>query len=523
MTMEELTPVFAGWNAAGGAVRPGEFQYQIAPAQLPELARLLAGKASLLGMLALDERAVDGNYRILQLFGLEGGQVLTVSAPVPEDQPVFPSVTPFLPAAHWYEREIGDLFGVRPIGHPDPRRLVIHRGWPKGSHPLRKDYQPATAVKASGYEGNFSYQQVKGNGVHQVPVGPIHAGIIEPGHFRFHVVGESVLELDARLFYTHRGIEKLAEGRAWPELLPLAERLCGVCTVSHSFSLALALERLTGIAPPRRASYLRVVLAELERVYNHLNDISAICAGVGLALGTQRAAEFKEAALELNRALTGHRYLRGAVIPGGVRQDLDPAQLTMVEVFLEQLEGDLAGLWEAVSGSDVFLDRMQRTGVLTLENALALGAVGPAARASGVRADTRVDQPYAAYPQLQLEVPVETDGDVYSRFAIRFAEIRGSLSLIRQALADLPEGPVAVELPALLPPGAQAFGITESARGSNLHWLKTDSGGRIFRYAVRSASFPNWPALATAVPGNIIPDFPLINKSFELCYACLDR
>ncbi len=523
MNSKQFSELAQTMSWIGGMVRVNEYRYRVDRERLPELAHRLNGQAILLAMFAADHRFAGEGYRVYLVFGLDAGELLTIVSGIPANSLVYPSITPHLPAAHWYEREIADMFGIQVLGHPDPRRLVLHRGWPIGYHPMRKDFQAPQFDAGVALEGNFPYQQVLGEGVSQVPVGPIHAGIIEPGHFRFHVVGESVLELDARLFYTHRGIEKMAEGRTWQELLPLTERICGVCTVSHSYAYALALEKLAGVTVTQRANYLRLIYAELERIYNHLNDISAICAGVGLALGTQRGAELKEAALVLNRRLTGHRYLRGSIVPGGVGCDLDPTAQIELEAFTQQIAVAVSVLWDSVSGSDAFLDRMQTTGILTPENAEALGAVGPAARASGLKRDTRVDFSYGAYRNLKPAVATEQAGDVYARFAIRFAEIQNSLELIREALAQLPEGELGSVLPPELPANQEAFGVVESARGSDLHWVATDGQGRIGRYVVRSASYPNWPALVTAVPGNIIPDFPLINKSFELCYACLDR
>ena len=500
-----------------------QFEATVSGDQLRGVCQSLAGQSQLLAMFANDERGTTQCYQLYLVFALEEGVRLTLITPVASDSCTFPSVTPILPAAQWYEREIKDLFGLQPLGHPDPRRLVLHRGWPKGLHPLRKDYDPHDLDSKSVLEEGFTYQKVTGDGVIQVPVGPIHAGIIEPGHFRFHVVGESVLELDARFFYTHRGLEKLAEGKAWPEVQRITERICGVCTVSHSFSFALAIEQIAGKQAPERANYLRVIYGELERVYNHLNDISAICAGVGLALGSQKAAEMKERALRLNNILVGHRYLQGVIIPGGVKQDFDSTRIVTLKAFIEQIEPEVTELWQALKDSDSLFDRLGGTGILTKEDATLLGVVGPAARASGLALDTRVNYPYAAYQKLTLEVPIRTAGDVYSRLWVRVKELGQSFRLLRDALADLPSGSVLIDLPAFLPPWRHGFGVTESPRGSDFHWLMTGAEGTIYRYFIRSASYPNWPAVVKAVPGNIMPDFPLINKSFELCYSCLDR
>lgn len=500
------------------------YDCRVEPDRWLPLGAALYGHSRLLAVFGNDERGLDQCFRIYAVFGLDCGVTLTATLRIPEENPAYPALTPVYPAAHWYEREIKDMFGIQPLGHPDPRRLVLHRGWPKGVFPLRKDCRRIPFdEETAGVEGRFPYQKVIGEGIIQVPVGPIHAGIIEPGHFRFHTVGENILELEARLFYTHRGIEKMAEGRCWPEVQPLTERICGVCTVAHSWAFALAVEEMAGQQPPEKAQYLRVIFAELERVYNHLNDISAVCAGVGLALGSQKAAAIKEKALRLNRLLTGHRYLQGVIVPGGVRSDLEPAQVRAMLEFLAEMDAELNILWQAFAESDSLMDRLRTTGVLAREEAAAFGAVGPAARASGVAEDIRRDYPYGVYHKLDFPVPTGPRGDVYSRFWIRFQELAASSALISRAVTGLAKGAVRTPLPPVLPACQKAFGVVESPRGSDFHWLMTDAAGRVYRYFIRSASYPNWPALAKTVPGNIIPDFPLINKSFELCYSCLDR
>jgi len=523
MTINDLQTILSERNYELVPVRRKEYQIELPEGGLKELCAILAGKTQLLAMFANDERQLNHAYRLYLIFGLAEESILTIVSQIAADNPVYQSVTSVIPAAHWYEREIKDQFGIQPVNHPDPRRLVFHYGWPKGTHPMRKDFQSFPENTEIGFEGRFPFKSVTGEGVTQAPVGPIHAGIIEPGHFRFHIMGESILELEARLFYTHRGLEKLAEGKPWKEVIPLTERICGVCAVSHSLSFAMALEKVAGLELPRRANLLRMVYAELERVYNHLNDIGAICAGVGLALGAQKAAEMKEEFLQLNDRLTGHRYLRGAVIPGGVSQDLDGSGVRQIQAKIGTILPELANLWERLSESDSFLDRLQTTGVLTKETAKLLGAVGPTIRASGISQDTRKDFPYAAYNEFSFEIPTCHAGDVFCRLRIRVEELKSSFDLINQVLAKLEFGVIMADLPETLPPLKQAFGISESARGSNLHWLMTGVDGTIYRYMIRSASYPNWPVLVKVVPGNIIPDFPLINKSFELCYACLDR
>lgn len=360
----------------------------------------------------------------------------------------------------------------------------------------------------------------------EIPVGPIHAGIIEPGHFRFSSVGETVLNLDARLFYTHRGLEKRAEGLAHREAFFIAERLCGTCSVANGLAFAEAVEQISGVTVPPRAQFLRTIALELERLYNHVGDIGAICAGVGYHWGTSVGARLKEELQRENERLTGNRFLRGLIIPGGVHHDLSAAEIAAVAAIARRTGERLAELMDSFSHNSSVMDRMDRTGTLSARIARDLGVTGVAARASGIDRDSRRDHPHAAYAQTPTLVPkVETKfaGDVQSRIKIREAEAFESIRLLQLLVATLPPGPLSVPLPDELAPRRTGLSVVESPRGASVHWLRTDGQGRVDRYHVRSASYANWPAIPYAALNAIVPDFPLVNKSFELCYACTDR
>jgi Ni,Fe-hydrogenase III large subunit len=430
-------------------------------------------------------------------------------------------VTTHLPAAHWYEREVQDLLGLIPDGHPDPRRLILHDDWPAGVYPLRKDFDPAVVVpRVDGPPHRFHH--LHGEGIVEIPVGPIHAGVIEPGHFRFAAVGEVVLHLEAQLFYSHRGLEKLAEGKDFATVLQLAERTCGACAFSHAASYCQAVEAIAASTIPARATALRTLFLELERLYNHIGDLGNLCAGVGFAVGASQGTRLKELLQRLNARLTGHRFLRGVCRPGGVWRDLDCEQIRDATDTLTGVEAEFQRFVALLERTSSFQERLAGTGIVPTPAARDLGAVGVAARASGIPCDARWDQPRVGYAEHRLPVAVRTAGDVQARAEVRIEEVRGSLSLARALLADLPSGPLATPI-ASLPPYRVGIGVTESPRGANVHWLRTGPAGRIDRYRIRSASYCNWPIVALAVPGNMVPDFPLINKSFELCYACLDR
>ncbi len=475
-------------------------------------------------LVGLDDRAIGSDrYGVEAVAMRPDGSLARFRSAIPLEAATYPSITPLVPAAHWDEREMRDLFGIVPIGHPDPRRLVLHERWPRGYHPLRKDV-PA-GERAPVGDRRFVPFEVHGEGVYQLPVGPIHAGIIEPGHFRFSAIGERVLHLDARLFFTHRGLEKLVEGRTFAAATPVVERACGVCTVTHALAYADAVESLTGVTVPPRARFARVLLAELERLYNHVGDLGNICAGIGFYPGVSRLGWLKERLLRANDALTGHRYLTGMIVPGGLAADLDPAGLAALPALLGEVGTELASAVRALVRSSGVMARLHGAGVVPLETAEALGALGIAARASGIAVDLRVDRPYAAYPECGVEVATAATGDAAARFHMRAQEAVESLRILRSVVARLPGGPVAVDgrrLPAP-PVGATALGAAEGPRGASWIWLRAGEDGTIDRLRLRSGSFANWPVVAAAVPGDLVPDFPLINKSFELCYACTDR
>ncbi|MDF2568510.1 MAG: Ni,Fe-hydrogenase large subunit [Sporomusa sp.] len=499
--------------------------FQIVPAATLRTAAVAVshgGQYRLTAMFANDERQVNGYFAIYAIFAGSGDPAFkTIKATIKQDEPPeFPSLTPLMTAAAWYEREIHDLFGLTPLGHPDLRPLVLHENWPRGVYPLRKDFTSDMPVPEG--ESEYIIPHVQGEGVFEVPVGPIHAGIIEPGHFRFSQAGENIINLEAKLFFTHRGIEKAVEGLPFTMALYQAERICGACSVANTLSFVQAVEMMSGVEVPVKGLYLRVLAAELERLYNHVGDIGNLCAGVGFAPGVSHGSRLKEQLMRLNERLTGNRFLRGWVALGGVNMDITSAMVKDIQQTLSGLTGDISGVLDLLRDNDSFLDRVNNTGVLPHQAAVDFGVVGVAARASGIDSDVRRDFPYAAYQDFRFSIPVYTSGDVAARLWVRADEAVESAKIVSQVLNRLPSGDVKTDLPAVKPYSV-GFSVTESPRGSNLHWLMAGENGKVYRYFVRSASYPNWPALTVATRGIIIPDFPLVNKSFELCYACLDR
>jgi len=505
--------------------RHGELVAALEPGALPAAAdRLVSGLGARLGSLfATDERAWNDAYVLHQVWLLPRHRsFLRVSTRVDPAHPRFPSIAARHPCANWFEREVMDMFGLVPEGHPNPTRVSLHDDWPEGEWVLRKDF-PADRTLPRAAGSLHPFRPVTGEGVFHVPVGPVHAGIIEPGHFHFGVAGEPVLYLQLRLFYTHKGTEKRFEQLPWRHGIFLAESISGDTAVGHALAFAHAIESITGCEPPPRARFLRVVLLELERVYNHVADIGAIATDVAFSVPAAHAQLLRERLVSLQQRLFGSRLLRGTVAVGGVKTDLSTSGRDELTAHLTRLASEFESLVTLLIDSGSFTDRIDRTGVLPMEAARDLGVVGLAARASGIDEDLRRDHPHDAYDAMRFEVPVEEGGDARARLMVRAREVEQSLGILQQALGALPDSPLRTAPPAGLPASTGALGWAEGWRGPCLHWVATDAGGALTRVKVTDPSFRNWPGLAHAVPGNIIPDFPVINKSFNLSYSGNDR
>ena len=478
-------------------------------------------KARLVTVFADDARVGDGMFHLYYILALDAAHgFLILRVPVSPEAPEFTSLTNAIPAVNWQEREIQDLFGLKLIGHPNPRRCALHDDWPE-VYPLRKDFDLHTVLPPFSGE-RHKFRKVEGEGVFQVPVGPVHAGIIEPGHFLFSVAGEPVLYLQLRLFYTHKGTEKLFENLPVTHGVSLADSVSGDSSFAHATAFCHAVERVAQVEAPPRARFLRSVCLELERIYNHIADIGAIATDVGFMVASAHATRLKERVLRLNEYLTGNRLLRGMACLGGVRWDWNSAQVTALARFLNELEPGFNALTELIRDSASTLDRLEKTGILTPKTARDLGVVGVAGRASGIDRDTRRDFPHAAYGQVQFTVPVFTVGDVQHRLLVREAEVIQSFAILRQLVQSLPGGSVRVVV-GKLPENETAFGYVEGWRGEIFHWIRTRPGNRLARCKIKDPSLQNWPAIVEAMSGNIIPDFPVINKSFNLSYSGTDR
>ena len=431
--------------------------------------------------------------------------------PIDRDDPRVPTLAGLSFPAGRFEREMHDLYGIVPVDHPLPRRLVRHHHWPVGWYPMRRDAGPPPAFGDTA--GPYPFRTVDGLGVSEIPVGPVHAGLIEPGHFRFSVVGETILKLKARLWFVHKGIEGLFQGRTPADALPLAERVSGDTTVGHALAFCLAVEEAAGQTVPPEATAGRAVLLELERLYNHVTDLGALCNDVGHGILNAHALRVREHLLRVNADVTGHRLLRGGVHPGGAtllcRPDPDR---------LGALAADAAEISQLALDHSVVRERFTGTAVLNTETARDLGVLGYVARASGLHIDARRDHPCHDLGDA-LTVPTFDGGDVLARFQLRVAEIAASTTLLTGLLRDTPTGTIGTWPPTATRGAGSGVGIVEGWRGTIVHRVEIGHDSALTRVKIADPSFFNWPALPAAMVDTIVPDFPLANKSFNLSYA----
>lgn len=464
------------------------------------------------------ESLVKGRWTLSGLWGddgtvhmalLERGQLRILSLPCPDGY--FPSVGLQHPPAIRLERTIQDLFGLVPLDGPDQRPWLDHGHWS-----LRRPLEQQREVVAPEPYGFLS---AEGEGLHQVAVGPVHAGIIEPGHFRFHANGETVVRLEARLGYTHKGTEALMRGATLEYAAKLAGRISGDSTVAYAMAFAQAAEAALGIEVPARAHWLRALMAELERLANHLGDIGAVCNDASFPLMLAHCGVLRERVLRASNICFGHRLMRDCVIPGGIACDLDKANLPVLHALVTEIRKCFPALVALYDGTASLQDRTVGAGTLKPELALRFGAGGYVGRASGRDFDARRGFVYPPYDQLSFGIPVLQEGDVNARVWVRIREVEQSLSLVDQILTGLPGGPIRSQIPSQ---AGEGMALIEGFRGDILVWLRFDADGRVARCHLRDPSWFQWPLLEAAIEGNIIADFPLCNKSFNCSYSGCD-
>lgn len=461
------------------------------------------------------DRDASAGYALHVALDMEEG-LACLSLPVSADTLEFPDLSGIFPVAVRMQRAVRDLVGIHPDAG-DLRPWLRHANWPADYHPLRR------GVSNGRFETkneDYAFVRVEGEGVHEIPVGPIHAGIIEPGHFRFSVMGESVLRLEERLGWKHKGIERRFVGMGLSEGVRLAGRVSGDSTVAYALAYSQAAEAIGAISPPPRAVWLRALLLERERVANHLGDLGYLGNDVAMAFGLMQFMRLKEDWVRTNAEAFGHRLLMDLVIPGGLSVDLDARGAETLDEQTLSIEREvriLKNIYEEHAGLQ---DRFLTTGRVLPQTAKRLGLIGLAGRASAQRWDLRCNHPGEPYVQLVPRMAVEQGGDVAARVLVRFSEIRDSLHLIRKIISEMPQGSVRNEIRS--EPGKCGYGWVEGWRGDILVALETGLDGKIRRCHSHDPSWQNWTALEHAAIDNIVPDFPLINKSFNLSYAGQD-
>ncbi|MBS0386837.1 MAG: NADH-quinone oxidoreductase subunit C [Proteobacteria bacterium] len=470
----------------------------------------------LLSLWASGETATAGAASVRAALLHERGLLVLEHAPGGPDRR-YPGLESIFPVATRLQRAAFDLSGMR-ADAPDQRPWLRHAAWPAHVHPLREPVVVTDPTAATA--DDYAFQGVEGDGVHEVPVGPVHAGIIEPGHFRFSVVGEKVLRLEARLGYVHKGIELRFQQLALAEGHRLAARVSGDSAVAYSWAYCQAVEGLARTAVPPRALWLRALCLELERVQNHLGDLGALGNDAGFAFGLAQFSRLKEELLRAMQSVFGQRYLLDAVVPGGMAADVGAAGAAALAGCLRRIASESVKLRNIYDEHAGVQDRFVGAGQVPPELARRLGLIGLAGRASGQDLDLRVDAPWPPYDALAPLKCGHRAGDVAARVAVRFDELQVSIRLAARVLEQLPAG--AVHSALLAPPataGEIGIGLIEGWRGPVMVALEPDARGGIARCHPHDPSWQNWPVLEHAILGNIVPDFPLINKSFNLSYS----
>ena len=500
------------------------------PSKLHELCKFLKKDLDLrlLTIICCDERKLNHGFKIRHVFGSDVDDFfLFVTSSIDESHRYFPSIHDVFPSSILYEREINDMFGLMAKENPNIKPLILH-DFPNDIFPLRKDFKLSDDVKR--YSKQFEFTPITGEGVCEIPVGPIHAGIIEPGHFRFSVLGETIINLETRLGYAHKGIEKLAESMSINDVVFLSERISGDESVANSIAFCQAIEKIAQLTIPQKAEQLRLLFAELERIYNHFGTLGGILTDIGFPYGASRLNILKEQIMQLNERLSGSRILFGINQIGGVKTNMTDKMLIDIHSVLDDAFQIFEKIFDLLKSNSSVMDRLRNTGIIEKQMVRDFGLVGISSRCIGIETDARQTHPYGYYPSINLkqktpreimEHQVELQkriGDVLSRFMSRVDDLRQSKDII-DSITTLKDDGLSVSIDDELTPYSSGLGYAESHRGETLHWIMIGEHNSIFRYKIRTPSFSNWPIIEHAVLNNIVADFPVINKSFDFSYS----
>ena len=491
-------------------------------------------------MIPNDERQINGCYALYYAISMEGSKMteaddfaaedkcfITVKTLIPGSDPTFPSVTPLVPACVWYEREAYDMFGLVAEGLPDKRRLVLSDDWPDGLHPLRKDamdyrYRPDPVDHRDEPDAEFLFPT--GDAVVDVPLGPLHVTSDEPGHFRLFCDGDEIIDADDRLFYQHRGMEKLAENRMnYDQMGYLAERVCGICGYAHAIACIEAAEKAIKLEIPLRAQAIRVICLEIERLHSHLLNIGLACEVTGNYNAFMHIFRVREYSMELAQLVTGGRKTYGNVVMGGLRRDMTNHEIKKGLEIINKLDIQISEIWDAVLEDKRQIGRWKGVGILDRQIARDFSPVSPNMRGSGFKRDNRYDHPYDFFKQIEFEVAVEHGCDVFAREMVRYKELKSSIHIIRQCFEMMPQTPIMIDPVTMIKPENFALGHDEAPRGENVHWIMQGSAQKVYRWRCRAATYNNWPSLRYQFRGNNISDAALIVCSLDPCYSCTER
>ncbi len=515
---------------------PDQVTLTVSLNSLPEVVEYLYYQQGgwLASMAGNDERPLNGHFALYYILSVEGNPTdgdeqtekayVVIRVQIPPHSLEFPAVTPKVPAAIWYEREVRDMYGLRPVGLPDERRLVLPDDWPDELYPLRKDtmdyrYRPEPTTEEETYE----FINVEGEGIVQIPLGPLHITSDEPGHFRLFVDGENIIDADYRLFYVHRGMEKLAETRLhYDQVTFLADRICGICGYAHNVAYSTCIERALQIEVPARAQFIRTILLEVERLHSHLLNLGLACHFVGFDTGFMQFFRIREKAMKMAELLTGSRKTYGMNLIGGVRRDILKEQRVMTLQLLNELRDDTTRLVGMLLETPNIVQRTLNIGRLEPQVARDYSPVGPNLRGSGFARDIRVLHPYCAYDRVPWHTVSKDGCDVLARTLIRAEEFFEAASIVERCLDAMPEGPVLTE-GFTYKPYAYALGYVEAPRGEDIHWSMLGDNQKLYRWKCRASSYNNWPSLRYMLRGNTISDAALIVASIDPCYSCTER
>lgn len=504
---------------------PGQFVATVPREVLPAVAKhaikQLGGRFVI--SVATDRRSKSGDYSVSYILAFdEHKEFLVLHAHVPADDPTIASITPDVPAAGWSEREAYDLVGIRPVGHPDPRRLILPDDFPNEVHPLRREFQ---------YNQLFPFEPQNApprkdapEGTTVVPMGPFYPTLEEPAYFRLFLDGEKVVGSDYRGFYNHRAVEKLGDSELNYNQIPfVAQQICGICGQVHSCAYCEAVELAAGIDVPMRAKYIRSLLLELERIHSHLLWVGLAGHIIGFDTVLMQLWRIREPVMWLMERVTGNRKHYSSNLIGGVRFDITPEAEDDIRRVMDKVETEFKAVVDAVAIDTQLMSRLKGVGILTEEDARAIAVVGPTARGSNVAIDARVDHPYAAYAELGVQKQVQDGCDIWARTMVRLLEVFESIRLVRKCLDDMPGGPVMAAIDHPLPSGKVGLCSVEAARGEAHHYVLTGDDNRPYRWRVRAPTYPNLQAVGVMIEGEQLADVPICIGSYDPCFSCTER